>query len=237
MRIKLDNLKKSYDGKLILKNLNLDIDQVTCVGIIGKSGCGKSTLLRQLSGIELPDEGSVTINKTTIQRDNLMAYQEKIGFVFQKNNLFPHLTIEQNILFILTKIKNIEPSKAKEICTALLEEFQLTEQADKIPSKVSGGQAQRASIARALCTKPELLFLDEPTAALDPLLTKEVLTSIQKLKDTGNDFVFITHELDFLRKFADYYIFMDNGRIIEQGRIEDLENPVSLQLKNFIARE
>lgn len=236
MQIKVNNITKAYNGKKILDELNVSISNVKVIGIIGESGCGKSTLLRQLAGIELPDSGRILINNQEITKDNLKAYQEKIGVVFQNHNLFPHLSIEDNILLILEKIRGMEKQKAKLRCDELLKEFHLTEQADKTPNKVSGGQAQRASIARALAGWPELIFLDEPTAALDPLLTKEVLDSIKILRDEGVEFVFVTHEMDFLRKFADYFIFMDNGIIIEHGLVKELDTPETDKLKKFIMR-
>ena len=236
MQIQINNLTKIYDNKIILNNLNAYIENVKVVGIIGESGCGKSTLLRQLSGIELPDEGSISINGTKINKNNLKEYQSKIGVVFQKHNLFPHLTVEQNIKLILSQIKKYNDESTLVICNKILNEFHLTEQANKTPDKISGGQAQRASIARALATNPELIFLDEPTASLDPLLTKEVLESIKHLKKKGIEFIFVTHEMDFLRKFADYFIFMDKGQIVEQGLIDKLEHCETQKLKKFIER-
>lgn len=198
MNISVEHLSKYYDGIPILIDLTLSIKDIKVVGIIGESGCGKSTLLRQLSGIELPDLGRVVINGMEVKASNLKAYQDNIGMVFQNHSLFPHLSIQENLILILTKIKKLSADEAKKRVDELLQQFHLVEQADKIPSKVSGGQAQRASIARAIATKPGLVFLDEPTAALDPLLTKEVLESIQILKEKGDEFVFVTHELDFL---------------------------------------
>lgn len=237
MKIVLKNLVKSYDGNAILQDLNLDVDNVKSVGIIGESGCGKSTLLRQLSGIELPDDGTVEVNGTVISENNLKEYQSQIGYVFQKHNLFPHLTIEENITLILEKIKGMDAEAARIKAHRVLREFHLTDQADKIPDKVSGGQAQRGSIARAVSTDPELLFLDEPTAALDPILTREVLDSVRILKNRGTEFLFVTHEMDFLKKFADYFVFMDRGKIIEHGHVDGLNAPKTEKLQKFIQRE
>jgi len=234
VKIKLEHLVKAYDGKEILKKLELDLKDIKVVGIIGKSGCGKSTLLRQMIGIELPNSGSVTINGVTVNEDTLKDYQKKVGVVFQKHNLFPHLSILENISLVLRKIKGLNKIEANMKSLELLKEFHLEDQANKKPSKISGGQAQRASIARAISTNPELLFLDEPTAALDPLLTKEVLLTIQLLKSKGAEFVFVTHEMDFLQKFADYFIFMDEGEIIEHGKIEKLKNPKTEGLRKLL---
>ncbi|WP_461206612.1 amino acid ABC transporter ATP-binding protein [Clostridium sp. DL1XJH146] len=234
MKIELKNVHKLYDEKLILKNLNINISNITALGIIGESGCGKSTLLRQLSGIEEISEGKITVNDVILEEKSLKEYHEKIGYVFQKHNLFPHLSIRENILLILEKIKKMDKEEAQKRCNEVLQEFHLTDIANQNPNKVSGGQAQRASIARAFATNPELIFLDEPTAALDPILTKEVLDSVKILKDKGSEFIFVTHEMEFLKKFADYFIFMDKGEIVEYGYMDILKNPSTEKLKKFI---
>ena len=160
-----------------------------------------------------------------------------IGYVFQKHNLFPHLSIKENIVLILNKIKKMPRWEAESMAETMLKKVLLEEEMDKKPSEVSGGQAQRASIARALATDPQIIFLDEPTAALDPILTGEVLRVIQELKGSGKDFIFVTHELKFLKNFADYILFMDKGQIVEQGLAECLENPKTELLKKFVEGE
>jgi len=236
VEIKIDNVSKSYGSQQVLRDFTLQLSGVKVVGIIGESGCGKSTLLRQLIGIETPDTGTIEVNKRIVSPANLKNYQSKVGVVFQQHNLFPHLTIEDNIALILTKIKKMDAQVAKKRTAALLSDFHLTSQAQSLPSQVSGGQAQRASIVRAIATNPELLFLDEPTAALDPVLTREVLETIQNLKKGGSEFIFVTHEMDFLQKFADYFIFIDKGNLIEMGKIETLQQPKTALLKEFIRR-
>lgn len=233
MKLVVKNLCKSYESSTVFSDLNFALDGVSAVGIIGGSGCGKSTLLRQLAGIETPDSGEILLNGLSpiLQKKE---YQEKIGVVFQQHNLFPHLTIEKNITLLLEKIKKVDKPTAKAKAESLLAELFMLEQKDKLPSQISGGQAQRASIARALATDPEIIFLDEPTAALDPQLTFEVFQSIEKLKGTGIDFIFVTHEMKFLKRFADYFIFVDKGNIIEQGTIATLETPQTQQLKEFL---
>lgn len=233
MHLKITNLNKSYKNNNILNNISLDINNVSSIGIIGESGCGKSTLLRQLAGIENPDSGDIIINNISPIGDKL-DFQKKIGYVFQKHNLFPHLTIEKNILLILEKIKKIPKQQSEKITKEVLEKLHMLEQANKLPDQVSGGQAQRASIARALSLKPDILFLDEPTASLDPLLTNEVLTSIKELKNTGVEFIFITHEMQFLKEFCDYFIFLKKGQIQEVGSVLELEKPKTKELKNFL---
>lgn len=236
MKIDLVNLTKYYEKK-ILKNLNIRIENVHSIGIIGGSGCGKSTLLKQLSGMEFPEEGIIKINNKVVDEKSASEYKESIGYVFQTHNLFPHLSIRDNILMILRTIRKIDVKRAEEITDRLLEQFHLTEQANKKPNRISGGQAQRASIARALSTNPEIIFLDEPTAALDPLLTREVLFAIKELKELGKDFIFVTHEISFLKEIADYVIFMHEGQIVEHGGVGRLKQPKTILLEKFLAKE
>ena len=210
MRIVLNNVCKSYDGKSVLTNIKLNIEKASSIGIIGESGCGKSTLLRQIAGIENPDRGEILVDGISPIKDKI-AFQSEIGYVFQKHNLFPHLTIRENIMLILEKIRKADKRKASEITDNVLKQLHIKNIAEQYPSQVSGGQAQRASIARALATDPKWIFLDEPTAALDPVLTNEVLKSVIELKKGGRNFFFVTHELSFLKEFADYVIFMKHG--------------------------
>ncbi len=233
MNLQIKNLSKSYGDTKILKDLSFNIENASSIGIIGESGCGKSTLLRQLAGIEDPEVGEIAINgKSPIL--NKIDFQEKIGIVFQTHNLFPHFTIKENITFILHKIKKQSKKHAKEKADELLKQLFIDGEADKKPSEVSGGQVQRASIARALSTDPELIFLDEPTAALDPLLTDEVLKAVKDLKKDGREFVFVTHEIAFLREFADYVIFLKNGEICEMGDKACLIKPKTPELTEFL---
>lgn len=234
MKINIENLVKIYQNQKILDNLNFFVDNVKVIGIIGESGCGKSTLLRQLSGIEFSDYGNISINNINLSNKNIKEYQKKIGVVFQNHNLFPHLTVEENIRLVLEKARSFSKENSKIITDNLLKDFFLEEIKNKKPNKISGGQAQRASIARALAGNPELVFLDEPTASLDPVLTKEVLGSIDTLKNLGVEFIFVTHEMDFLKKFADYFIFLDNGKILEHGKIDKLNNPATKELNFFL---
>lgn len=234
MNIKISNLTHKYGSQTVIEGLSLDIKDVSSVGIIGASGCSKSTLMRILSGIEDATQGDVIINDLSPKNDKKL-FQSKIGYVFQKHNLFPHLTIFQNLMLIMNKIKKQDEKECEKNVFELLAKFKIENEAHKKPSEVSGGQAQRASIARAIGTNPDILFLDEPTAALDPLLTAEVLNSVKTLKNSGREFIFITHEMDFLRDFADYVIFMDKGEIIEQGKIEILNSPQTDKFKEFLS--
>ncbi len=233
MRFELDNVTKSYD-KSILNGLSIQVEDKQAIAIIGASGCGKSTLLRLISGMEPADSGSIRVNDVLLTKQSIRDYQEELGFVFQKHNLFPHLTLKENMTLILSKIKKQPQEQAEKRADELLAALRLTEQANKLPKNVSGGQAQRAAIARALSTNPKLLLLDEPTASLDPILTHEVLEAITLLKQMGIDFFFVTHEMAFVRKFADFFIFMDDGRIVEYGDIKALDCPQTEQLTTFL---
>ncbi len=233
MNITINNLTKKYDNQVVLDDVCINVQNVGTIGIIGESGCGKSTLLRQLAGIETPDSGTIDINGIS-PITNKIAFQEKIGVVFQKHNLFPHLTLKENISLIIRKTKKLDKSDADNKALDLLKKLFIENEANKKPSMVSGGQAQRCSIARALSTDPELIFLDEPTAALDPILTSEVLKSVTTLKNEGINFIFVTHEISFLKNIADYIIFFKNGRICEHGVASCLLNPKTKELQEFL---
>ena len=236
MELKLRGIKKSYN-KEVLKGIDLDLTGYQAIGIIGRSGCGKSTLLRLLAGMEDPDQGAIQINGMTVNRSSRKAYQRQIGMVFQQHNLFPHLTLLRNITLILEKIRGYSEGQAEKIGKDLLSQLHLKDEMHKHPSKVSGGQAQRAAIARALSTDPDLIFMDEPTAALDPILTREVLDAVTGLKDSGKAFVFVTHEISFVRDFADYVVFMEDGRIAENGERQILSAPKTHALRAFLQAE
>lgn len=233
MNFSLKNINMSYD-RHILKDINIDVDGYKSIAIIGASGCGKSTLLRLISGIESPDSGNISINGYDISLDTKREFQKHIGYVFQKHNLFPHLSLKHNISLILEKIRGLTKEDAESHADSLLKLLHLDKEKDKLPRHVSGGQAQRASIARALSTKPDILLLDEPTASLDPILTHEVLEAIRELKDIGKDFIFVTHEIGFVESFAEYFIFMDEGKILEHDRIERLKKPRTKKLSKFM---
>jgi len=231
MKLSLQNLTHTYDTD-VCKNLNFKLEGYESIAIIGASGSGKSTLLRLLSGLEKPTQGTLMVNNYLV---NDPVYKRKIGFVFQQHNLFPHLTLERNISLILEKTRGVDPQEAKRIALESLSLVQLSDQTYKLPKNISGGQAQRASIARAFALNPELIFLDEPTSSLDPVLTYEVLTAVKDLRKLGKNFVFVTHVMSFVKEFADYVIFMDQGRIIEHGKPSILTNPTSPELQFFIS--
>lgn len=232
MNIEIKNISHSYDVE-VLTDLNLSLSNYHSVAIIGVSGSGKSTLIRLMSGLELPSSGSIEINGFDV-RDEI--YRKSIGFVFQNHNLFPHLSLKKNISLVLEKTRNMDKTEADRTALRYLSLLHLEDQVDKLPNNVSGGQAQRASIARALSINPEIIFLDEPTSSLDPILTHEVLTAVEELKGLGKDFIFVTHVMSFVKDFADYVIFMDQGKIAEQGLPTILDHPKSEALKSFMRK-
>lgn len=235
MELKINNLFKTYDDKVILDNINCDIKNKNAVALIGPSGAGKSTLLRQLSLIETPDSGDIYVNNNHLNEIDKESYYKHVGFVFQSHSLFPHLTVLENITIILEKVHNYETDAAKEKALTLLDYFELSEHVDKYASQLSGGQAQRVSIVRSLSLDPDIMFLDEPTSALDPVLTQEVLKTILKLREQEMNFVIVTHEILFAKKAADYIIFMENGKIVEAGDVEILSNPKTEELKRYLS--
>ncbi len=231
MKINVNNLIKKYDGEIILDNININIEHAEAVVLLGISGSGKSTLLRLLSGMEADYQGSIRINDEAV---NTREFKDKIGFVFQTGSLFPHLSLINNIVLILHKIKKVPKNEAIKTVTDLLARFSLLEHKDKLPYQLSGGQAQRASIVRSLALGAEIFFFDEPTSALDPILTNEVLDTITELRLLGKKFIIVTHEIAFARRAADYVIFLQDSKITEQGDISLLDNPKSTDFKNFL---
>lgn len=232
MKIHLNQLSHTYDVE-VLSDLSLDLEGYKSVAIIGVSGSGKSTLIRLMSGLEKPTSGTIQVNDHAVDEED---YRKKIGFVFQNHNLFPHLTLKQNITLVLEKTRGYEKEEADYIAEKYLGMLHLEDQTHKLPKNVSGGQAQRASIARALSVNPDIIFLDEPTSSLDPILTDEVLRAVEELKGIGKDFIFVTHVMGFVRDFADYVIFMDKGKIVEQGKPEILDQPKTKELYEFMRK-
>ncbi len=232
MKIKINNLTHTYD-RAVIEDVSLFLEGYNSIAIIGVSGSGKSTLTRILAGLEAPTQGDVKVNGYEVFDE---AYKKKIGFVFQKHNLFPHLTLKDNITLVLEKTRNYSKQEALEKATYYLNMLHLEEQQNKLPKHVSGGEAQRASLARALSIDPDIIFLDEPTSSLDPILTDEVLGAVEDLKELGKQFIFVTHVISFVKDFADYVIYMDKGKIVEHGKPTILTNPKTEELKEFMGK-
>lgn len=232
MKIDISNLTKKYDQEVVLDEINLNLEEVEAVALLGKSGSGKSTLLRLMSGIEGYDSGDIHINDGPV---NTREFKDIIGFVFQSGSLFPHLTVVDNIVLILEKVKGMDKDKAVLKVESLLDKFGLLEHKDKYPYMLSGGQQQRVSIVRSLAVEAEIFFFDEPTSALDPMLTKEVLDMVKELRLLGKKFFIVTHEIGFARNVADYVLFLDDGKIVEQGGVEILDNPQTEAFSEFLS--
>ncbi len=234
MKLKLDHVNKFYDNIKILDNLELSMDDIKVLALIGPSGSGKSTLLRLIAGLETFEGGNIELNNQSIGTVNLEEYRKHIGFVFQDHNLFNHLSVIDNICLVMEKVHRRKPSEAKKEVEVLLDRFGLIDHKDKHPHQISGGQSQRVSIVRALAIQPEVILLDEPTSSLDPVLTYEVLQSIETLVQDNKDVILVTHEIGFAKEIADYIIYMEQGHIIEHGNANILENPQTQELKVFL---
>jgi polar amino acid transport system ATP-binding protein len=239
MKLKLDQVSKSFDGHRVLDAVCLALEKVHTLVLIGPSGGGKSTLLRIIAGLEHPDQGQVEINGERVIFDEpaLLRYRRTVGTVFQAFNLFPHLTALRNITLPLEEVHGHPPAQAAEIARQLLTRFRLQEHAAKRPAELSGGQRQRVAIARAVSIKPRLLLFDEPTSALDPEMTAEVLDVIKELRDEGRDFILVTHEMGFARQVADQVALLAGGQIVEAGPVQHIfEKPSSRQAVDFLAK-
>jgi len=239
MRLKATNLCKSFGRQIVLKNVNLDLDEVHTLAFIGPSGGGKSTLLRIVAGLEKPDSGTLYLNDREIiyREKELMAHRRTVGTVFQAFNLFPHLTALQNITLPLEKVHQYNPAEARQVAAVILERFGLSEHGHKSPAQLSGGQRQRVAIARAISIKPKLLLFDEPTSALDPEMTAEVLDVIGELREEGRDLDLVTHQMGFAHRVADQIALLSGGEIIECGPPKQvLDNPQSETTRQFLAK-
>ena len=227
-------------GKLeVLKGIDMSIQKGQVVTLIGPSGGGKSTMLRCINALEIPTSGKVLVNGTNIAdpKTDLTRIRAGIGMVFQHFNLFPHMTVMENMIYAPMKVKKLSKEVATEAAMKLLERVGLTEKADQYPGKLSGGQQQRIAIARALAMEPEIMLFDEPTSALDPEMVKEVLEVIKGLAHTGMTMVLVTHEMGFAREVADKVCFLDGGKILEQATPEEFfSHPRAERTKEFLEK-
>ncbi len=235
--IELQNVDLFYGQFQALKNINLSVAQGEKVVICGSSGSGKSTLIRSVIGLEHHSSGSIFINGERMCTDpKVMAHVRRdVGMVFQQFNLFPHLTIAENCMLALLRVKKISKEDARARAMTYLERVHIPDQADKYPSQLSGGQQQRAAIARALCMQPQYLLFDEPTSALDPEMVNEVLDVMVEMANDGITMICVTHEMGFAREVADRMVFMDRGQILEIGDSEEFFTaPKHERTKNFL---
>lgn len=236
--LQINHLKKSYeDGLAVLKDVSFSMEKGEVVVIVGPSGCGKSTFLRCLNLLEPVDSGEILLNGKDILKDRKEAYavRQKIGMVFQSYELFPHMTILENVVLAPCLVQKREKAQAVLEAEKLLERVGLLEKRDAYPRQLSGGQKQRAAIVRSLIMHPELLLLDEITAALDPEMVREVLQVVLELARDGMTMLIVTHEMEFARAVADRVIFMDGGCIVEENAPEEFfQYPKSERAKQFL---
>ena len=236
--LEVSNLKKTFGKHAVLKGINLTIEKGDRIAIIGPSGCGKSTFLRCLNRLEVPTSGKIIFEGTEItNKTDLSFIRRKMGMVFQQFNLFPHLTVEENITLAPVKLNIMEIEEAKKKVDELLESINLKDKKDNYPDELSGGQKQRVAIVRALIMNPEIILFDEPTSALDPEMVGEVLELIKKIADQGMTMIIVSHEMNFVKKWANKVLFMDNGTIAETGTVDELFNhPKNDRLKEFLSK-
>ncbi|MBO4775462.1 MAG: amino acid ABC transporter ATP-binding protein [Lachnospiraceae bacterium] len=235
--LRVNNLSKRFEDIEVLNNLSLSVKKGEVVVIVGPSGCGKSTFLRCLNGLEDINEGEVFLGdeKVNPNKKNLSKTREKIGMVFQSYDLFPHKTILQNITLAPIKVKKRKKAEVEEEALKLLDRVGLLSKKDNYPRQLSGGQKQRVAIVRALIMHPEVLLLDEITAALDPEMVREVLDVVLSLAKEGRTMLIVTHEMAFAKAVADRVIFLENGKIVEEGSPKEFfEDPKTDRLKKFL---
>ncbi|MCR8747095.1 amino acid ABC transporter ATP-binding protein [Romboutsia lituseburensis] len=235
--IKINNIKKKYGKNEVLKGIDLNIKKGEIVAILGPSGSGKSTLLRCINLLEEPNDGEIIFNNQNIldKKCDINQVRQNIGMVFQNFNLFPNMTILENIILAPTKVKNIDREKAIDEALVLLDRVGLLEKQNAYPAQLSGGQKQRIAIARALSMKPDVMLFDEPTSALDPEMVKEVLDVMKELANEGMTMAVVTHEIGFAKEVANKVIFMDEGYVLEEGTPQNIfNNPKNIRTKQFL---
>ncbi len=237
--IKVEEIKKNYGKLQVLKSVSLEVEIGDIMCIIGPSGSGKSTLLRCIKGLEEIDGGKIFYDGEEISHERLISdeFSAKMGFVFQSFNLFPHLSILENLTLAPIKVLGKSEEEAKKTAIEYLDKVGLSGKEDSFPRQLSGGQQQRVAIARSLCMHPEFILFDEPTSALDPEVIKEVLEVIKSLKSLNISMIIVTHELGFAREVSNKVVFMADGYIVEHGTPEEvLVNPKQERTKQFISQ-
>lgn len=236
--VKVENLKKNFGDLEVLKDISLTVKEGEKLVIIGPSGSGKSTFIRCINYLEEPTSGTITVAGTQVTKKNHLEMAKKYSsMVFQQFNLYPHLTVLENLTLAPVKLQHVSKEEAKKIAISCLERVGLKEKAGNYPVQLSGGQQQRVAIARALCTKQPLILFDEPTSALDPEMVQEVLNVMVELAHENITMICVTHEMGFARQVADRVIFMDGGYILEEGTPEHFfESPENERTKAFLSK-
>jgi|SRR5690606_18107422 len=235
--VELKDVHKSFGNNAVLKGVSFAVPKGDVVAIIGKSGSGKSTALRCMDRLELIDSGHIEVAGHRVSDPNieLRALRMDVGIVFQSYNLFPHLTVEENVMLAPRAVKKMSKSQAREIAHRTLSQVGLSDKAQSYPEQLSGGQQQRVAIARSLAMEPKVMLFDEVTSALDPQLTSEVLRVIEQLASEGMTMILVTHEMEFASRVADTVIFMHEGKVWETGPGSMLKNPQTPELQSFMA--
>lgn len=237
--VDIQGLRKSYGSNEVLKGIDLQVKPGEVIAIVGKSGSGKSTLLRCINGLESFQQGRLAVQGESLQHDNpqaMRALRQQVGMIFQSFNLFPHLSVGQNIMLAPRLVKQIPDTELQETVKRLLARVGLEDKFNAYPDQLSGGQQQRVAIARALAMSPSILLCDEITSALDPELVGEVLSVVESLAQDGMTLLMVTHEMQFARKVSNRVIFMHQGRVHEQGAAQQLfEQPQTAELKQFLS--
>ena len=237
--IKVENLSKNFQGMEVLKNISVEINKGDVVCVIGPSGSGKSTFLRCLNMLEKPTGGKIIFDGEDLAapKANLNLHRQKMGMVFQQFNLFPHMTVLENLTCAPMMLKKVPKAEAEAKAMDLLGRVGLADRADSYPNKLSGGQKQRVAIVRALCMDPDVMLFDEPTSALDPEMVGEVLDVMKALAKKGLTMVVVTHEMGFAREVSNRVLFLDDGVIAEEGTPEEVfGNPQCERLQSFLAK-
>ena len=237
--IQLEKVNKWFDDFHVLKDIDLVVEKGQRIVICGPSGSGKSTMIRCINRLEAHQKGTIIVHGTELTNDlkNIDIIRKNVGMVFQQFNLFPHLSVLDNISLAPIWVKKMPKREAEEVAMSYLEKVKIPEQAQKFPGQLSGGQQQRVAIARSLAMNPDIMLFDEPTSALDPEMIKEVLDVMIQLAEEGMTMLVVTHEMGFAKTVADQMIFMDEGRIVEQAKPQDFfNNPKSDRTKLFLSQ-
>ncbi|VUZ25589.1 Glutamine transport ATP-binding protein GlnQ [Acetobacterium wieringae] len=235
--IEIKNLHKYFGELEVLRGIDLTVSESEVVCLIGSSGSGKSTLLRCINFLEEKNEGEIFIDGQMVTAKEINEIRQKVGMVFQRFNLFPHMTVLQNVMEGPITVKKMDRKKARELAMTLLEKVNLLDKANEYPAMLSGGQQQRVAIARSLAMEPKVILFDEPTSALDPELVGEVLGVMNDLAKEGRTMIIVTHEMGFAKEVADRVIFIHEGLIAEEGTPEDIfDRPENERLQNFLGQ-
>ena len=237
--LEIKDLHKNYEKQEVLKGISTNVNRGDVIAVIGPSGCGKSTFLRSLNLLEVPTKGQILFEGTdlTDKKTNINVVRQKIGMVFQQFNLFPNMTIKDNIMLAPVKLGILSKEEASQKADELLERIGLGDKAQAYPMQLSGGQKQRIAIVRSLAMNPDVIFFDEPTSALDPEMVGEVLSVMKELARSGMTMVVVTHEMGFAREVANRVMFINEGVIAEEGTPDEIfSNPKSERLKEFLSR-